>query len=250
VIYMPDGSAQARITAIRDEGAKVKVTRFNYDDTALMIAADAEKNGWVLIQDSAKPGYMKIPRTIMQGYLTMAEEIRTELKRQARAVPTHVFLQAGVGSFPAALAGYWLWGFKERHPKIIIVESNQAGCFYHSCKQGKKVAVAGEFTTIMAGLACGRPSFIAWEILNRTAYAFITCPDEIALRGMRLLSTPIKGDAEINSGESGAVCAGALRAIMKDPGYRSLRQELGLNEDSRVLLFNTEGITNLVSTRE
>lgn len=250
VIYMPYGSIQARITAIRDEGAKVKVTKLNYDDTALMIEADAEKKGWVLIQDSAKPGYMKIPRAIMQGYLTMAEEIRTELICQARAVPTHVFLQAGVGSFPSALAGYWLWELKELHPKIIIVESDQAGCFYHSCKQGKKVDVTGEFTTIMAGLACGRPSSIAWEILNQTAYAFITCPDEITLRGMQILSTPIKGDAEIKSGESGAVCAGTLEAIMRDSELETLRQELGLNEGSRVLLFNTEGITNPVTGKE
>jgi diaminopropionate ammonia-lyase len=250
VIYMPYGSAEARVSAICEEGAKVKVTRYNYDETADMIAADAEENGWVLVQDSARPGYEKIPKIIMQGYLTMAEEIRFELKRQAEAMPTHVFLQAGVGSFPAALAGHWLWEHKESCPKIIIVEPDQAGCFYNSCKQGKKANVSGDFKTIMAGLACGSPSTVAWEILNRAASVFIICPDEITLHGMRLLSTPMKDDSEITSGESGAVCAGVLEAIMHKSEFGSLRRELGLDQDSRVLLFNTEGITNPPAGKE
>ena len=102
----------------------------------------------------------------------------------------------------------------------------------------------------MAGLACGRPSSVAWEILNRAASAFIICPDEMTLRGMRLLSAPIKDDTEIRSGESGAVCVGVLEAIMQKPGLETLRRKLGLDQDSRVLLFNTEGITNPLTGKE
>ena len=59
-----------------------------------------------------------------------------------------------------------------------------------------------------------------------------------------MLAAPIKGDAPITSGESGAAPFGALAALMTREEYKDLRADIGLNEDSRVLVFSTEGDTD------
>ena len=59
-----------------------------------------------------------------------------------------------------------------------------------------------------------------------------------------MLSAPLKGDPQVTSGESGAAPFGALAAIMTMDEYAPLKEELELNETSRVLLFSTEGDTD------
>ena len=73
---------------------------------------------------------------------------------------------------------------------------------------------------------------------------FISCPDWVAADGMRILGNPLKGDKSVISGESGAVTTGSLVEIMTNDAYKDLRERLNLNENSRVLLFNTEGDTD------
>jgi diaminopropionate ammonia-lyase len=244
IIYMPKNSAESRISAIRAEGAKVKVTNYNYDKTAEIIAQRAYDNGWILIQDSSWNEYLEIPKCIMQGYLTMALEIEEELQKNQLELPTHVVLQAGVGSFPAAIVNYWHKTLGHKCPIFIIVESDQANCFYESVKNNKKQIVDGPLDTVMSGLACGKPSLLAWDILRTQAHCFIACPDEIALIAMNILNNPISGDASIESGESGAISIGVLDKLLHDPDYTELKRKLDINHHSRVLCFNTEGITN------
>ena len=57
----------------------------------------------------------------------------------------------------------------------------------------------------MAGLACGEPNTISWDILKNHVTTFVSADDPITVRGMRMLAAPLKGDAPIVSGESGAV---------------------------------------------
>ena len=96
----------------------------------------------------------------------------------------------------------------------------------------------------MAGLACGEPNVTAWNILKEHASVFVSCPDWVAARGMRILGMPVRGDQVIISGESGAVTTGLLAYTMMDDGLEELRRTIGLNADSRVLLFSTEGNTD------
>ena len=96
----------------------------------------------------------------------------------------------------------------------------------------------------MAGLACGEPNTIGWDILRNHVTAFLACPDWVSAKGMRMLGAPIKGDPQVTSGESGAVGMGVVSAIMTDDTYSGLREALGLSEASRVLLFSTEGDTD------
>ena len=97
---------------------------------------------------------------------------------------------------------------------------------------------------MMAGLACGEPNPISFDILRNHAACFVSCPDDVSANGMRMLAAPQGSDPAIVSGESGAVGMGLIAAIMADPAYEPLKQALGLDERSVVLLFSTEGATD------
>lgn len=243
VVFMPEGTAAERLQNIRALGAKAEILPMNYDGCVRHAAELAEKRGWILVQDTAWEGYEEIPKTIMQGYSTMASEIREQLPKGV--IPTHLFLQAGVGSMAGAMAGYFsaLWG--EKCPKIVIVEPDRADCHYRTAKEndGKIHIVTGTMNSMMAGLCCGEPCTISWEIL-KNAECFISCSDEYTIHGMRLLGKPLGDDSIIISGESGAVTSGVAAAIMTQPELESLRCALGMDENSVILTISTEGDTD------
>ncbi len=246
VVYMPKGSSLRRFENIRAEGAEAKITAYNYDDTVRIIAEEAKQKGWIMIQDTAWEGYENIPTWIMQGYGTMAAEALEQLNELKIQKPTHIFIQAGVGSLAAAVQGYFASVFKEDRPKIIVVEADQADCLYKSVKagDGKARSVGGDMATIMAGLACGEPNTIGWNVLRDYSELFMSCPDWVAAKGMRVLANPLGGDYKVVSGESGAVTTGALCELIQDKQLKQAREALGLNKDSIVLLFSTEGDTD------
>ena len=251
VVYMPKGSDPVRLANIRSHGAEASITEFNYDDTVRMTFDLAQKNGWVVIQDTAWPGYEDIPRWIMQGYTALALEFMEQLQECGIYRPTHVFLQAGVGSFAASVLGFLASYLGDDLPVTVTVEPETAACIYQSAiaGDGRPHAVKGDLNTIMAGLACGEPNSIGWEILRDYAMTYICCPDWIAANGMRILGAPLKGDPQITSGESGAVTAGILEYIMKSDQAGDLRESLALNRDSVVVLISTEGDTSPATYR-
>lgn len=246
VVYMPKGSALRRLANIRAEGAEAKITDCNYDETVRIIAENSEEHGWIVVQDTAWEGYEDIPTWIMQGYGTMAAESLEQLNDIGIKKPTHIFVQAGVGSLAGAVQGYFASVFEEARPKTVIVEADQADCLYKSVKagDGKARMVGGDMATIMAGLACGEPNSIGWDVLRDYSEMFLSCPDWVAAKGMRVLGNPLGSDCKVVSGESGAVTTGALMALMQDEQLKEARELLGLNKDSVVLLFNTEGDTD------
>ncbi len=246
VVYMPKGSSGTRVENIRKEGAEVTVQDMNYDDCVRLAAKYAEENNGVVIQDTAWEGYEDIPVWIMQGYGTMALEAIEQLNELGVDRPTHIFVQAGVGSLAAAVQGVFASIYKDNCPTTTIVEANIADCVYRSAVagNGKAIAVGGDLQTIMAGLACGEVNTIGWEILKNHSSMFVSCPDWVAANGMRILGNPLKNDPYVISGESGAVTTGLLVEIMKNDEYKELREKLNLNEDSKILLFSTEGDTD------
>ena len=246
VVYMPKGSSAARLENIRGEGANASITDMNYDDAVRLASENAKEHGWVVVQDTAWEGYEEIPTWIMQGYGTMALEAREQLEEAGAGKPTHIFLQAGVGSMAAAVQGYFKSVYGKDCPATVVVEADQADCLYKSAVagDGKPRAVTGDMPTIMAGLACGEANTIGWEVLKSCSSMFVSCPDWVSAYGMRLLGNPVKGDNRVISGESGAVTAGLVAAIMTMDELRGLREELALDEDSKVLLFSTEGDTD------
>ena len=246
VVYMPAGSAAERLRNIQMFATEAAITAFNYDDTVRLAARRAGENGWVLVQDTTWPGYEEIPTWIMQGYTTMA----LEAVRQLGGVrPTHVFLQAGVGAMAGAVAAFFASLYGAERPRIIVVEPDKADCFYRSAGAGEIRTVGGAMDTIMAGLACGEPCTIAWDILAAYADWFVSMPDWVAARGMRVLGAPVDGDPRVISGESGASTAGLVSALCSRPELSDLRGQLALDESARVLCFSTEGDTDRANYR-
>jgi diaminopropionate ammonia-lyase len=247
VVYMPKGSTKTRLDNIKAEGATATIEEVNYDECVRMAAAAAAQtpNG-VVVQDTAWSGYEEIPSWIMQGYGTMAMEASEQLEEAGTDCPTHVFVQAGVGSLAGAVQGYFANKYPTNPPKVVVVEADVAACLYKGAVagDGEERIVDGDMQTIMAGLACGEPNTISWDILKNHVFVFVAAPDWVAAQAMRMLSAPCKGDPQVVSGESGAAPFGVLAAIMTNPELADLKALLELNETSKVLLFSTEGDTD------
>ncbi len=246
VVFMPKGSSAHRLKMVQDEGAEASITELNYDDAVRHANEYAQVHGGIMVQDTVWEGYEEIPVWIMQGYAVLMDEVKETLEANNELPPTHVFLQAGVGTFAGGIQGYLAQAWKENRPKTVVLEPTQADCYYRTAviDDGKPHAVTGHMETIMAGLACGEPNEIGWKILRTYASAFVSCPDELTARGMRILAAPLQGDQQVVSGESGAIGVGFLAELMTNETLKSLQNQLGVNQESRILIISTEGDTD------
>lgn len=249
VVYMPKGSAAERLQNIQKLGAKAEILDLNYDDAVRYAAECERKYGWVMVQDTAWEGYEAIPTWIMQGYTTLALETVEQLGSE---IPTHIFLQAGVGAMSGALTGFFTDYYREKKPVIVIVEPNRADCIYRTAaaNDGTLHTVDGDMDTIMAGLACGEPCSIGWEMLRRYANHYVSVPEYVAAKGMRVLGNPAGDDTRVISGESGAVTSGLVAELMMNESLNGLRTAIGLGKDSNVLCISTEGDTDRQNYRK
>ena len=243
VVYMPEGTAPERLENIRKLGADASISDPTYDEAVRRAARDAEEHGWLLVQDTSWDGYEEIPGLIMQGYTTMALEAVEQLGDR---IPSHVFLQAGVGSMAAAVAAFMANYYGENCPRIIIVEPHTADCHYLTVKadDGKLHPITEGMHSMMAGLCCGEPCPIAWEILREYADAFASIPDSASARAMQVLAKPVGDDPVTVSGESGAAGMDLVLELLEEPEYAELKAALGLDESSVILCFSTEGDTD------
>ena len=232
VIYVHATVSQGRVDAIARYGAEVRRVAGTYDDAVREAARVADAEGWFVISDTSYPGYTTVPVDVMQGYRVMADEA---LEQWQGAAPTHCFMQGGVGGAAAAVS-VQLRGRVVPRPMFIVAEPDRAACLLASAEAGEPVAIPGDLDTLMAGLACGEPSILAWQELGRAADAFMAVPDEAAVECMRLLARQ-----GIVAGESGVAGLAALLLAAADPAARAA---LNLGPASRVLLFSTEGATD------
>ena len=232
VIFVHAGVSQGRIAAIARYGAEVRVVAGNYDDSVRETTRGAEAEGWMVISDTSWPGYTEVPRAVMQGYRLMADEAVAQWQG---AAPTHVFIQGGVGGAAAAVSAHMRASYPVP-PKLIVVEPENAACLLESAALGRLVAIEGNLDTLMAGLACGEPSPLAWAEIGRAAFAFMAIPDAAAVDAMQLLAR--RG---IVAGESGVAGLAGLLLAREDADACA---KLGLDDGSRVLLFSTEGATD------
>lgn len=239
VIYVPAACSEGRRKAIESYGAKVVVVEGLYDDAVRRAAQDAAENGWFVVSDTSYTGYMDIPRDVMQGYTVMVEEAVSQLPASER--PTHVFVQGGVGALPAAVCGHLWESWGRQRPRLVVVEPHSADCLYQSALAGRPAPASGDLDTVMAGLACGEVSLLAWAILERGADDFLTIADAAAVETMRKLADGAHGGRAIVAGESGVAGLAGLLAASADP---EIRAGLGLAPDARVLVFGTEGATD------
>jgi diaminopropionate ammonia-lyase len=241
VVYVPEGTAQARIDGIASEGARVVVDPGTYDDAVDRAAREAEEHGWLTVADVARRDDDPVPGWVLDGYDTIFDEADEQLP----GPPTAVFLQAGVGALTAAGLRHYLHACAERRtvrPRFATVEPLSAACLLESAAAGRLLAIDADQGSIMAGLNCGTPSSVAWPVIDATVDVYLAVPDDRARTAMRLLA-----DAGIVAGESGAAGLAGLLAAVEDT---DARDALGLGGSARVLLLNTEGATDPVGYEE
>ena len=236
VIFVHETVSQGRIDAIAAYGAEVRVVPGTYDDAVRETERLARLEGWLVVSDTSWPGYTEVPRDVMQGYRLMADEALDQWEATlASPLPTHVFMQGGVGGAAAAVS-VQMRSRVSPPPELVVVEPEHAACLLASAETGAPTAVPGNLETVMAGLACGEPSLLAWQELERAAAAFMAVPDAAAIDAMRLLAAQ-----GIVAGESGVA---GLAGFLLAAGDPAAREVLGLGPDSQVLLFSTEGATD------
>lgn len=239
VIYVHATVSDSRVQNIAGYGAEVRRVSGNYDDAVRAAADDAEANGWFVVSDTSYEGYTEIPRDVMQGYAVIVDEALDQLPRNQ--FPTHVFVQGGVGGLAAGVCSYLWERLGDNRPTFVVVEPDKADCLFRTAKEGNPVVVHGQLDTIMAGLACGEVSLIAWDILKEGADAFMVVTDDAAADAMRLLANAPFEDRPIVAGESAVAGLAGLLHASSDPKARAV---LGLTNESIVLIIGTEGATD------
>ncbi|WP_406647833.1 diaminopropionate ammonia-lyase [Aliisedimentitalea scapharcae] len=235
-IYIHAEVSKGREVAMQDLGADVVRIAGDYDESVALARSEAEANGWFVVSDTSWPGYSEPPRDVMAGYGVMTQEACDAMDQ----APTHVFLQGGVGGLAASVAARLrqVWG--DDTPRVVIVEPELAACLFDSAKAGKATNFSIHQETIMAGLSCGEPSEMAWEILAEESSDFVTIPDSIVAPTVRMLARPTGAAKIVEAGESAVAGLAALIAACKS----DLKTTLGLDAGSRVLLIGSEGITD------
>ena len=237
VILIHSTVSEGRKQAIEAYGATVIRTKGNYDDSVREAQEAATREGWFVVSDTSYPGYTEIPKDVMQGYELMA----AEACEQMQSKPTHIFLQTGVGGMAAAVAAYTKRRYGDERPVIVLADPDQSACWLESIRLGTPSPVHGDLNTLMAGLACGEVSVIAWDILRQTADAVMSVMDDDAVAMMRVLANPTPNDKAIVAGESAVA---GLAALMAAADHAQARSALGLDAHSKILVFGTESDTD------
>ncbi|MBY6110874.1 diaminopropionate ammonia-lyase [Halomonas litopenaei] len=243
VIYLHATVSPGREQAIADFGAEIRRVAGNYDDSVRQAASDAAEYGWFVVSDTSYPGYMEVPRDVMQGYSVMVDEAVDQLDQP----PTHCFVQGGVGGLAAATLAQLWEAYGVNRPRVIVVEPERAACLLESARSGEPVAVDGDLDTLMAGLACGEVSLLAWEVLDEGIDDYLAVSDEAAVEAMKLLAEGVGGDPALVAGESAVAGLVGLLLASQEP---DLGARLGLDGNSRVLLIGSEGATDAEVYRE
>lgn len=237
-IYIHKEVSEGREKSMRDLGAEVIRIDGDYDESVRVTRDEAEENGWFVVSDTSWEGYTRTPTDVMAGYGVMIDEIIEQSDR----MPTHLFVQGGVGGLAAAMAARLRQKLGAESPRVIVVEPELAACLYASGKAGEKTIFNIDQETMMAGLSCGEPSGLAWGILASEVSDFLTIPESLVAPTMRLAGRPIGTDPKIQAGESAVAGMAALIALARN---QELREKLNLGKNSSVLLIGSEGATDM-----
>jgi diaminopropionate ammonia-lyase len=237
-VYVPKGTATARIAAIEGEGARVTVVDGDYDRAVASAAATAGDR-CLPIQDVGWPGYEQVPAWVVEGYATIFWEVDDQLAARGEEGPDVVVVPVGVGGLAAAAVRHWHRRGRRRPPCLLGVEPLAAACVLRSLRAGRIVTVPGPHDSIMAGLNCGTPSLVAWPLLRAGLDAVVAVADERARQAMRDLA-----EAGVVAGETGAASLAGLAEATGGRQAGELRRVLGLGPHARVLLLCTEGATD------
>jgi diaminopropionate ammonia-lyase len=238
VIYIHRDVSEGRKLAMENLRAEVIRITGNYDESVKMADSEAKAKGRIIVSDTSYPGYMEIPKDVALGYGVLLAE---SIEQMVGEIPTHIFIQGGVGGLASAVCAYFWEYWGEMRPRFIVVEPENANCLQQSAKSGKPEVVEGRLETLMAGLACGEVSELAWKILDTGGNDFLTINEETVPLTMQLLGSGFNGDMKIEAGESAVAGLGALITARN---HSADSEKLGLDETSRIYILGTEGATD------
>jgi diaminopropionate ammonia-lyase len=250
VIFVPADTAISRINSIKKQRGKVIVVDGDYDAAVARARDESERNGYVLMQDMSWEGYTDFPTLITTGYKTMMLELEDLLHAPGEPLIDFVFLQCGVGTWASSVVAYYRNRYPKKMPGIVAVEPLNSDSLLESIRQNGVAKTKGSQQTLMSGLNCGTPSPLAWKILKEGVDLFLAIPDDYAIKAMQNLYFPFRNDTQIFAGESGAAGLGGLTAMAYEESLEEVKKKIGLNRQSRVLIFNTEGVTDPDSFEE
>lgn len=235
-IYIHREVSASRADSIASLGAQVIRVDGDYDHSVHEARREADENGWFAVSDTSWEGYTQPPTHVMSGYGVMIDETVAQMPQ----APTHLFIQGGVGGLAAAVSARLRQHYGDAF-RIVVVEPELAACLLASAKHGLATSVPIREETLMAGLSCGEPSSLAWEVLKCEVGDFLTIPESLVAPTMQLLAKPQASDPAIVAGESAVCGLAAMLAACRQP---ALGSALGLNADSRVLVIGSEGATD------
>lgn len=230
-VFLHAGVPPVRARRIEREGAAIVWVQGTYDDAVDAAAAAAQREGGILIADTAPDAANPIVHDVMAGYGVIAHEARAQIAAAGHRAPTHLFVQAGVGGLAAAMAE-GMSRFVDAPAAFVAVEPETCACLRAAFAQGGVVRLGGDLATAAEMLSCGEASAPAFAILRRTGARVMTVTEQALEEAPRLLRDT-GGPATTPSGATGL--AGLVTALRESGGPR-----LGLTPDSRVLLVISE----------
>jgi diaminopropionate ammonia-lyase len=236
-IFVPQGTARARIEGIESEGAPVTVVDGTYED-AVEAAAGLAGEQYLLVQDTAVDGEDQTSQWVIEGYSTIFWEIEDRLAELGREPPDLVAVQIGVGALAASVVRHYRRPEPAPRPGIVGVEPDRAACALASMEAGRIVTIPGPHDSAMAGLNCGEPSSAAWPEVSGGIDLFVAVEDQRAFEAVRRMA-----EAGLVSGETGAAGLAGLMELLAGDGSTA-REEPAVRGDARVLLLSTEGPTD------
>ena len=236
-IFISEFVSDARGQAMADLGADVLKVKGNYEKSLIECIKQSTENNWQIVQDVAWKDYMLVPKYTMAGYSVMMKEITDQVQNNHI---THIILQAGVGGMAGAMiAG--IARYLNNIPSTIVVEPDSAACVLESIKSGKIEKIDIKRESLMGGMSCGEVSLVPWEILKDSVKYCISLPDDDIAKTMKLLGNASFSDEKIIAGENSAPGVISLITSCVD---EKIKEKLGLNKDSNILLIGCEGDTD------
>ena len=235
-IYCATDVSKNRIARIESMGAEVISVEGSFDRAVELCNEQSQLHGDIVISNVVQEGFEDVPKLIMNGYGIIAKEISIQL---GDAFPTHIFVGGGGGRLAASIAAFYSIETKFGSPKIIVVEPDKSDCIFQSIKSGALSTSSAQGDSFMTGLVVKKPSPIAWDILENTAFASITISDAAALEVLRAVNAGTYGDQPIAIGETGiAAMAGLVLASRSS----AIRSELEITKESNIVVIACEGV--------
>jgi diaminopropionate ammonia-lyase len=231
-VYLPRHALRERERRIRALGARTVHVDGDYDEAVACVQEDARRNRWIVVSDTSEVAGDTSNLRVMAGYALIVEEALEQMD----APPTHVFLQAGVGTLAAGVIAQLARRLGVEAPRCVVVEPESAACVLRALSLGAPSPLDGPLDSAMDCLAAGRVSATAWPLLEGWIDAALAIDDAAARAAVSSLRAGDFGEV-VTTAPSGAAGLAGLFALAANDDARG---PLVLSDAARVLVIGTE----------